>query len=163
MFWIFFLMTSSTVPRPIDDDENWLDDIFMIYIQWPLFMQNLKSIGAVWKFLFFWFFLILMTSSSVPPYRWWWELIGWYFRDLHTLVFIRAKFEVNWCILKISEFFEGWGILMTSSWRPFWFFPSKELVILLASHSLPVHKLWLWTPNLTRFFRIFDILDVANP
>ena len=40
-----------------DDDGNWLDDNFEIYVPWPLFMQNLKSIRAFWKFrifLIFW-------------------------------------------------------------------------------------------------------------
>ena len=31
-------------------------------------------------------------------------MIGWYFFDLHILVFVRAKFEVNWSILKNLKF-----------------------------------------------------------
>ena len=62
-------------------------------------------------FLFFYFFYDDVIDSA-PPYCWWWELIGWYFCDLHILVFVHAKFEVDRSILKIFEIFWGVGLVL---------------------------------------------------
>ena len=45
--FFYDVINCPALPRPNDDDDERLDDIFETYIPWPLFVQNCEPIGAV--------------------------------------------------------------------------------------------------------------------
>ena len=103
-FWFFWWR--HRLPRPNGDDENWLDDIFVIYIPWSLFVQNLKSIGAFLYFDFFLIFwwrhrLLLLPRPSDDEENW--------LDDIFRIYIPRPLFVQN--LKSIGAFWKIWNFL----------------------------------------------------